>query len=428
MGNENASMQLKESASKPEYSKILPFIICTLAAFFYLYEFFLRVMPGAVAHELMHDFSTRAAGLGILSSMFYWGYTPMQVPAGLLLDKFGPKKVLTVSVFLCALSSFIFGMTSSLTIASFTRLILGVCSSFAYLGALILAARWYPPKNFAFIAGLVQVLGCFGAFVGLAPVAAAAQTIGWRATMSIAGVVCIVLSLLFWLVIRDYPPKHPHHTNKPSFSLREQLNIVCRNKQTWWIALHAFTTWAPITVIGDLWGAPFLRAEYGLSNVEATSCTTILWVGIAVGGPILGWASDAIGSRCKLLTLGSVLGLISSMAIIYWHVPWFFLMLSLFTFGVAASSQAITFGALQDHMPPHVAGTAVGFNNMAIIFGGITVQPLVSYLLDLRLVDSTAYAAADYRAAFFLVPLIFALGILVSKFGIRETHCKVQYE
>mgnify|MGYP000073656550 CR=1 FL=1 len=385
-------------------------------------------MPGAIAHELMHDFGTRAAGLGILSSMFYWGYTPMQVPAGLLLDRFGPRRVLSISILLCALSTFVFGITNNLAIASATRFVIGVGSSFAYLGALILAARWYHPKYFAFIAGLVQVLGCVGAVVGLTPVAAAAQHVGWRATMTAAGLVCVALSFLFWIIIRDYPPEHPHHTSKPKFNLFDQLSLVCRNKQSWWIALHSFTTWAPVTVIGDLWGASFLSSEYGFTNIQATSLATMLWLGVAVGGPSLGWWSNAVHSRTKPLMLASTIGLLASLSLIYCHLSLPLIMLSLFCFGVAASAQAVTFGVMQDHMPPHVAGTAVGFNNMAVIFGGITVQPLVSFLLDQQLVGSTAYTASDYKSVFVVVPIIFALGLLVSKFGIKDTHCKHQYE
>ncbi len=428
MSSEAQTVQAQQSSAASQKSNLLPFIICTLAAFFYFYEFFLRVMPSAVTQELMHDFGTRAAGLGILSSMFYWGYTPMQVPAGLLLDRFGPRRILSISILLCALSTFIFSITSNLVIASASRFIIGMGSSFAYLGALILAARWYPPKHFAFTAGLVQVLGCIGAIVGQAPVAAAAQHMGWRSAMTAAGFICVALSLLFWLIIRDYPPGHPHNHSKPEFSLIEQLTVVCSNRQAWLIALHAFTTWAPVTIIGDLWGASFLSSEYGYTSIQATSLTTMLWMGVAVCGPMLGWWSASTRSRKKPLILGSILGIISSIAIIYCHLSWPLMLLSLFTFGAAASSQAVTFGLIHDHMPSHVAGTAVGFNNMAVIFGGITVQPLVSFLLDQRLPGSTAYTAGDYQAVFIVIPLIFLLGLFVSSFALKETHCQHQYE
>lgn len=408
--------------------KRAPYLVCSLSALFYLYEFFLRVMPSAVTHELMHDFGTRAAGLGMLASMFYWGYTPMQVPAGLLLDRFGPRKILTLSVLLCALFSFLFGQTTSLTVASLSRFVIGVSSSFAYLGALILASRWFPPKRFAMIAGLVQVLGCAGALIGLAPVAAAAQQIGWRGTMHVAAVISCVLSVLFWTIIRDYPHNYPYEEAATNFSLLGQLKAVCANTQVWWTALLAFCTWGPITVFGDLWGTPFLAAKYGLTSVQAASTLSVIWVGIAIGGPTFGWWSNVIQSRCKPLAWGAIIGALSATALIYCDLSLTMMIFCIFCFGVAASAQAVTFGLLQDLVPPKVAGTAVGFNNMAIIFGGITLQPLVSTLLDLRLSNSTAYTANDYQSVFVILPIIFLMGIIISTCFVRETHCQHQYE
>ena len=201
---------------------LMPYAICGLAAFFYFYEFFLRVMPSAITQELMLDFSIGAIGLGTLQSMFYWGYTPMQIPAGLLLDRFGPRIVLSISVLCCALSTWLFGLTSSMGVASITRLIIGISSSFAYLGALILTTL---PLQSVLHRSLVQVLGRAGALLGLAPVAAAVSAVGWRQTTFCAALICGLLALLMWLIIRDTPtPNHPTQSKMP-FNIGEQLKL-----------------------------------------------------------------------------------------------------------------------------------------------------------------------------------------------------------
>ncbi|MDQ2995177.1 MAG: MFS transporter, partial [Pseudomonadota bacterium] len=153
------------------YRCIQPYLIVGLAGFYYIYEFYLRVMPSAITHELMRSFSIEASGLGLLSSLFFFGYAPMQIPAGLLFDRFGPRVLLTISVFLCGAGALVFGMTDSFTVACIARWVIGFASSFAFVGSLLLASRWIDAKYYAMIAGLVQFMGSFGAIAGEWPIA-----------------------------------------------------------------------------------------------------------------------------------------------------------------------------------------------------------------------------------------------------------------
>ena len=406
------------------------FIICGLASLFYFYEFFFRVIPSVISHELMTEFNLGTFGVGIFMSMFYWGYTPMQIPAGLLLDRFGPKRVLTIALLICAVSTFVFALTHSLTLALIARFMIGLGSSFAYLGALILASRWFEAKYFALCAGSVQILGCIGALVGQAPVALATQEIGWRSTMHYAAITCCILSILFLFFIQDHPKNSdikPKNKTK-SFCLWEQLKVVCHNKQVWAISLYAFTIWGPMTIIAESWGARFLMSKFDYSSVEAASALSIIWVGVAIGGPLMGWWSSRQQSRCQPLWAGSILGLITTTAIIYLPISLSLLLVCLFLFGVAASSQAVTFGLIHDHLPAKVAGTAVGFNNMAVIFGGITCQPLTAYLLEAFADNAAAPMLQDYQKALIIIPVLYLVGMILHAYFVQETHCCNQHE
>ncbi len=414
----------------------LPFLVCGVGAFFYVYEFFLRVMPSAMTDELMRSFQIDAGGLGVLSAFFYYGYTPMQIPAGLLLDRYGPRVLLTLSMGVCAIGALAFGLTNSAIIASFARLFIGLVSAFAFVGALVLASRWFAPRYFALIVGLIQLMGCIGAIVGEAPVAVIVEHIGWRNTMFWSAAIGGVIAILFWLVIRDRPENseniHSHPTAATNTEIQRLLKIL-KNPQTWSVGLYAFSCWAPISIFADLWGIPYLKLFYNTSVTTAATGVAIVWIGIAVGSPLVGWWSNKIANRKLPLLICAIFGLISSLFILYIpHLPWSFMYVALFLFGFAASSQSVTFGVVQDNNPLSVAGTAVGFNNMAVILGGVLFQPLVGFVLNARW-DGTIinglhfYSLADYRMALILLPLCSLIGIFSSLFIIHETHCKPQY-
>jgi sugar phosphate permease len=416
---------------------MLPFIVCGVGAFFYVYEFFLRVMPSAMTDELMRSFSIDAGGLGVLSAFFYYGYTPMQIPAGLLLDRYGPRILLSLSMLVCCCATLAFGLTNSAVIASLARLSIGLVSAFAFVGALVLASRWFAARYFALIVGLVQLMGCIGAIIGAAPVAIIVHQIGWRHTMFWSAAFGGILSLLFWLIIRDHPDTN-QHVAAPS--LRSELNEfqrlakILRNPQTWAVALYAFACWAPIAIFADLWGIPYLKLFYHTNAAVAAIAVAVVWIGIALAGPVVGWWSNRILNRKIPLIICAILGLITSLVLLYVPgLPWGLMYITLFFFGAAASAQSVTFGLVQDNNPLSVAGTAVGFNNMAVILGGVLFQPLVGFVLNSNwngaIVDGLHYYSLDnYRTALVLLPICSVIGILSSLFLVTETNCRPQYD
>lgn len=403
----------------------LAYIICILATFYYFYEFLLRVMPSVMSHELMTDLNISAFGFGLLGSFFFWGYASFQIPAGMLLDRFGPRKILTASVFLCALATYAFGTTEHFGVASASRFAIGVASSSAYLGVLVIAARWFPPKRFIMIAGLAQVMGCLGAIAGQAPIALAVHHFGWRQTTFLIAAIAAILGILFWLIIRDSPKNYSNdRTQKPEhIPLTEQLKLIFMNKQTIWVGLFAITTWTPVTIFAALWGPSFLQLHYHTNEIRAGNLLTAIWIGISVGGPFLGWISDHIRSRIIPCIGTTLLSVVMSIILIYTNISYTLLYIVLFFYGFAASSQAVTFGMMKDLVPANTAGTAVGYNNMMVILGAVILQPLVGVILN-TLSPEHLYTLRHYQIALTMVPVTSVLGLVLITFFVKETYPK----
>lgn len=413
--------------SVPRY---LPYLICILASTFYLYEFVLQVSPSVMTTQLMRDFGIGAAKVSVISAFYYFSYTPMQLAAGLLYDRFGPRRVLTAAILVCSAGAFFFCTTDSVAMASTGRFLMGMGSAFSFIGALMLVSRWFPPYYFALIAGIVQLMSSIGAICGQIPIAAAVEDFGWRSTLKWVAIFGVGLAILMSLVVKDHPPgaviTPPRHQNGEL----SRLKAVLGKAQTWFIGIYAFSAWGPIVLFAALWGIPYLVAKYHVSTTEASAACAMIWLGIGLGSPIFGWLSDFFQNRRVPLMVCSVLTIISGILVLYVpHISYKTMYAVLFLFGLAASSQAMSFALVKDNHSSHVTGTAIGFNNLAVVLGGAVFQPLAGVILHKHwegqyLHGVPLYHLGDYIAAMSLIPFCGVLGLIICIFFIKETHCR----
>lgn len=412
--------------------QLLAMLVFMLASSFYLYEFILQVSPAVMTQGMMRDFNVHAAGLGIIASAYFYSYTPMQIPAGMLYDRFGPRVLITIAVILCTLGCLFFGLTESRWFAAVGRVFMGVGSAFSFIGILILASRWFASHHYALLVGIAQALSSVGAIIGEYPLAYSVHEFGWRNTMFILAAVGFVLAIFIFLIIRNYPPNvEPDDTSDVDTEHEiYKLIHVCRNPQTWLIALYTFFAWAPVVVFAGLWGVPYLVSAYGIAENIAALYVSAIWLGIAVGATSLGWWTDAIKSRTKPMQVASMIGIVCMTTLVLFpKLPIALLLLLMFGFGFAASGESISFAVVKDINHADHLGTASGFNNMATVAGGVFIQPLIGVFLvmlwDGQMVDAIpSYSALNYRIAFMTLPACHIFAWVISKFFIEETHCQ----
>ncbi len=412
------------------HALLLPYIVFSVATLFYFYDFFLGVFPSAISSDLMRTYHIDAAGLGLLQAFFFTSYMPMQIPAGLLFDRFGVRKVLVMATSVCALSIFIFALSTHLYLASAMRLLMGLTSAFSYVGAVIIASHWFPKRYLPMMVGIVQVMGSVGAVVGEGPISIMVKHIGMMPALLVVGVVGALMALTFWLFIHDHPESHHHNYAENALSEWQKLKVIFGRAQNWWNGLYGFGVWAPMSVFSITWGVLFLRAAYSLTNESAAFMMSFIWMGVAVGGPALGWWSGYLRKRKPSMVLGALFGLIASVVLIYVpSLPLWCLYACLFFYGVASSAMAVSFGVVDDNNASDMAGTAIGLQNMAIVTGGLTLVPLVGYWLKQHwlghLMEGVPfYTAVEFQHILFVAPLCYLLALLVSLFLLKETHCE----
>jgi MFS family permease len=380
----------------------------------------------------MHDLGLQAAGLGFLSASYFYAYMPMQFPAGLLYDRFGPRLLLTMMIALCAGGALLFSQSDYLTIIALGRMMMGFGSAFAFIGTLVLVSRWFPASYFPVLTGIVQAMSSAGALLGTTPLAAAVEDYGWQGSIFALAMIGFILAIMAWLFVRDSPSGYVavdcEHKKGHEWM---RLLSVCKHSQTWLVGIYAFAMWAPIIVFAELWGVTYLSALYSMTRIEASVYMNYIWIGIAVGSPLLGFFSQWLKQRHLPLYLMSLLGLGSSVFLIYSPAILSSFVLSglMLCIGFSAAGSILTFSVVKENNHPSAVGSAIGFNNMMVVAGGALLQPLVGVILDQfwdgQIIDHIPiYSMTAYRWSMLTIPACYLLAMILAIFGIRESFYK----
>lgn len=395
-------------------------LVCTLAAIFYCYEFLLRIEPSVMVPELMRSFQVTAAGLGILTAMYYYAYTPLQAVVGMMTDYFGPRRVLITALVLCSTGCLLFGSAHSILLAASGRLLMGVGSAFAFIGALKLAAMWLPTRLFAFFAGITTALGMLGAMVGDISLTHAVNHWGWRNVAMFSAYIGLLLIPLFILYLRE----HHHDTGKPlALAAHEVWNgflTVVKNRCLILAGIIGCLLYLSLSTFGELWGIPFLTSLNHLTRAQAASINSMVFLGWLVGAPLMGWLSDCVHSRRLPLIVGSATAAICFSTILIWStLPISVLYGILFLFGVCSSTEVLCFAIGRDITELKLAATVMGMINFFIMLSGMVTQPLVGILLEKiwggELINGMmVYSTHAYRASLIIIPIAMLTACLLA--------------
>ena len=390
-------------------------------------------MEQALRHHFMtsRGFLT-ATSFGVLVSMYYWAYTPMQAIVGVMTDRFGPKRILTVAIGLCALGVFIFGDTTSIYIAGLGRFMVGVGSAFAFVGVLKLAAMWLPERYFPVFTGITTSLGMLGALCGDIGMTSMVHSFGWHKVISVSVIAGVLLIPIFYLFVHEKivhePVKRPNDSFKVFF---KHFVTLLKNKDILIAGVIGCLMYMSLSTFGEMWGIPFIQREMHGSgqHLAASTINAAVFFGWLVGAPLMGILSQKLRTRRKLLMYGSLAaaGVFGTILMYPNLTPIEFgALLSLF--GICCSAQILCFVVGRDYVDVKLAATAAGVINMLIMASGMLLQPLISKMLDWAWSGQMAhglrvYSVNDYRLALTSLPVALVISAILAYF-MKESYKK----
>jgi sugar phosphate permease len=405
----------------------------------YMLVFFHRMAPASVASDLMQAFGTTGAALGSLAAMYYYVYTVMQVPSGILADTLGPRVSVMAGSLVAGVGSILFGLAGDFTLAAVGRFLVGLGVSVVFVGLMRSNAVWFSDRHFGRVSGLTLLLGNLGAILAAAPLAWALGFFTWREIFVAIGAASLLMALVTAWLVRN----RPEEAGFPSVREMEGQPAHARAHPNWRAALRAAYGrlaawpgfWVNLGVTGNmfsfvgLWGVPLLQDVHGLSRTDASLYTTVSLIAFALGCLFMGWLSDHLGLRRPVILAAGLLSALAWLCLIL--LDWGpglsgYALYGLL--GLGASGFVITYAAVKEVCAPESAGMAIALVNTGLFLGAAIMQPAFGWVLDLtwqgELVEGLRrYAWADYRNGLWL-SFGFALIAVVAATRVRETRCR----
>ncbi|MEY4593259.1 MAG: hypothetical protein RIR18_2154 [Pseudomonadota bacterium] len=402
----------------------------TVSAF--VLSFFQRFAPAGIAQDLVATFETSAASLGVLAATYFYVYTIMQVPTGIMVDTLGPRRVLVAGAIIGGIGSLIFGLAPTLNTALVGRLLIGLGVSVTFVSMLKIIAVWFEENRFASITGITVLLGNLGSVLAGAPLAAFASTMGWRGVFIAVGFISLALAAGCWFLVRDSAPSAnpPQSTNRFNRTIvLGNLWRITKNPATHPAILVNFGTCGAFFTFGGLWAMPYLMQVHGFSRNEAASHLSLLFLGFAVGSLIMGNLSDRLGKRRPILVTACSLNALIWMV---WAsgvpLPAGTSYVLILLMGLCTSGFTLSWACAKEVNPPMLSGMSTSVANMGGFLSAAIFQPLVGLVIDLSwdgqmLNGVRIYSTGDFQAGLALLALIAWLGAF-GAWRIRETGCR----
>ncbi|MCL9780512.1 MFS transporter [Vibrio sp. S4M6] len=411
--NTSSTDQHQEKPSRQH----LAWLAIVLCSCFLFYKYVLQVSPSVMTGELMKAFDINGAGLGNLAATFFYSYLVIQIISGPSLDRFGARFIGGIALLVSAAGAWTFAHATHLVWAEIGRAMMGAGVAFATVTYLKVASTWFSAKRFAFLSGLVPTAVMVGAVFGQVPLAHVVSDEGWRRSLDLVAVLGVVLSLAFLVFVRDKKSQDSQAVRKDKIGWKDSLGVL-KSPANWMLTLYSGLAFAPLAVFAGLWGNPFLTTTYHITTSQAASLTSLVFIGLGVGGPVFGLLSDYTGKRTLWMFVGGIITLLSVMAILYSHqLSHALLCVLMFLFGFGTGAFMIGFAMAKDLNSLLLAGTVVAMVNTGDAILGAITEPLVGYALDLgwhgkKIAGTPVFSTQDYVHSFSLLPVYLVLSLV----------------
>jgi MFS family permease len=386
------------------------FVVWGIGVAVYFVAVIFRTSLGVAGLDAADRFDVNASALSTFSILQLLVYAGMQIPVGLMVDRLGTKKVLTLGVVLFTAGQLGFALSPSYGMALASRALLGCGDAMTFISVLRLGSRWFPARRGPLIAQVAALFGMAGNLVSTIFVSRLLHDIGWTATFAgsaAAGALVLVLLVLF---LKDHPEGHepaPAEHAGAAF-VRRQIARSWREPGTRLGMWVHFTTQFPAMVFLLLWGLPFLVEAQGLSRETAGELLTLVVVSNMVVGLVYGQIIARHHAARAPLALGTVAITAATWGATLVHpgdrAPMWLLVTLCAVLGACGPASMIGFDFARPANPPERQGTASGIVNMGGFFASMTTLLAVGVLLDAT--------GDDYRIAFSSVFVLEAVGVI----------------
>jgi MFS family permease len=386
-------------------------VLAPFAAGYFL-AFLFRSVNAVVAPDLIRDVGLSAGGLGLLTAAYFFGFAGFQLPLGLLLDRFGPRRTQAAIFLVSAAGAFLFAVAPDQLTLTLARGLIGLGFAGGLMSSFKAIVLWVPKERVPLANGCLMSVGGIGALVAATPSDLVVQWIGWRPTFALLGLATILVSSLLYSVV----PERPASATPPTTSqLLVDLGRIWRDPVFWKLAPVVATTTGTHLAIQTLWAGPWLKDVVGLDRMDVGIHMMAMSVGFTVGILLSGMIADVLGRRgigvLEVMIGGVLIFLVVQIVVILdwfpWHLPLWLI------FGMPGQVGILAYPKLAEHFGVALAGRASTTMNLLCFSMAFGVQFAIGTIIDLWPPTAAGgYSPAGYRWAFAVMLAPQVLGLI----------------
>ncbi|WP_243374620.1 MFS transporter [Microvirga solisilvae] len=389
-----------DSAAKvtPSRSETAAVLIAALVAIYAVSQF-LRNSVGVIANDLARELSLSATQTGFLSSAFFFTFAAVQIPIGILIDRYGPKRVTLATAVIAVAGTVLFALAPSASMLIAARALMGLgCSTF-FMAPLVIYARRFPPQRFAALTSIQMGGANLGTLAATAPLAASSAAIGWRGSFLAVAAITVVLALVIVVAVpKDSDTAKGRESWADAFRGVAQAVKVPSFRSVFFMHL---TTYSCFVSIVGLWGGPWLTDVHG-ADLTTRGNILLLGAGAQICGMFLWGAMDRFwGSYQKPVLIGGSMAVVMMAILVF--VPLDLTLVSVWfvLFGLSVSCTPILTSHGKSLFPTHLTGRGITLMNIGTMGGAFLSQSVTGVLIDVMGRSGTGgYSPEGYRLVF----------------------------
>ncbi len=401
-----------------------PLLIFSILSGLFILSMFYRVSNAVIAPNLVRDFGLSAETLGILGGAYFYSFALFQIPMGPLLDRIGPRIVISSFSLVGAVGALLFASGASFAWVLVGRILIGVGMSCVLMGSFKVFVLKFSPDRFATLVGILLSIGTLGNILAASPLAYLTSTMGWRKTFIVAGGITALLAfLILWVLKGEKTAEEDRTSSKPEIRVFPSMRMILGSLVFWQLGSVAFFRYGTLMSLQGLWLGPYLIDVHGYSPVETGNLLVVLAMGSIIGGPVAGRLSDQVfRSRKGVALWGFVLYALSIFPLVgvlniksyLIHACLFFLI------GLFSSFGMIIYSHAKELFPISISGTVMTLVNFFTMAGAAIFMPLIGKVVESFPKTNHTYPAEAYHLAFLICFFGVSASVIFYAFSKRE--------
>ncbi len=409
-------------------------VVFATVLFTYLLMASQRTAPGLITDQVMRDFQVTASTIGVLTSIQFFVYTGLQIPMGILADRYGPNFFLIVGAILTGVGTIIYSLGTHEFVLFFARILTGTGDATIWVNLVLILGQWFNRKEFVRLIGLAGMTGSLGFLLATVPFSAWISLLGWRTAFFSAGLLLCLCGILLYIVLLKKPRQlslTDTASVKNEIPREKTLTLLRRtfsNRQVWALfCCHFGVVGAYVGFIGS-WAVPYGMTVYDMTRADASQFIMIGLIGALIGAPLASWMSSRLGTIKRPYVMVHLLTLLGWVCFLFFHgnPPIFMLYLLFFIIGFGFGASALTFALVRQTFPIIESGIVSGVANTGGFLSAVLLPSIFGIVLD----HFQASGAIGYGYYYgFITPVVFSMigliGVSLVKEKRQKERCKI---